>query len=137
MADTTRVRPGQLLMVGLPGPTLDLATRSFLKSHAVGGVILFRRNIVDVRALVALTSELHSIATEDRPILVAIDHEGGRVLRLGKPFTQFPSAAVVGSWMMSSLPTTRTFLIYMLPTLPGETDPSRCVVRVPAISSIL
>jgi beta-N-acetylhexosaminidase len=95
VADKTRVRPGQLLMVGLPGPTLDRATRSFLKSHAVGGVILFRRNIVDVRTLVALTSELHSIAT-DRPILVAIDHEGGRVARLGAPFTQFPPAAVVG-----------------------------------------
>ena len=28
--------------------------------------------------------------------MVAIDHEGGRVLRLGEPFTQFPPAAVVG-----------------------------------------
>ena len=31
-----------------------------------------------------------------RPILVGIDHEGGRVSRLGEPFTQFPAAAVVG-----------------------------------------
>jgi beta-N-acetylhexosaminidase len=90
-----RVRPGQLLMVGLPGTTLDRATRSFLKVRAIGGVILFRRNVEDVEALVALTKDVRSI-TPERPILVAIDHEGGRIVRLGDPFTQFPAAAVVG-----------------------------------------
>ena len=95
VAETTRVRAGQLFMVGVPGPSLDRATRAFLKSHAVSGVILFRRNVTDVAALVALTSELHAISPE-RPILVAIDHEGGRVSRLGEPFTQFPPAAMVG-----------------------------------------
>lgn len=94
MADT-RVRPGQLLMVGVPGPTLDRATRTFLKGRAVAGVVLFRRNITDVAALVALTSELHRLSPE-RPLLVAIDHEGGRVNRLDEPFTKFPPAAVVG-----------------------------------------
>jgi beta-N-acetylhexosaminidase len=82
-------------MVGIPEPALDRATRVFLKSRAIGGVILFQRNIADVGTLVALTSELHSIVPE-RPILVAIDHEGGRVCRLGAPFTQFPPAAVLG-----------------------------------------
>jgi beta-N-acetylhexosaminidase len=95
VAETTRVRAGQLLMVGLPGPTLDRATRSFLRGRAVGGVILFRRNVVDVRTLVALVSDLHETIAE-RPILVGIDHEGGRVVRLGEPFTQFPAAAIVG-----------------------------------------
>jgi beta-N-acetylhexosaminidase len=95
VAETTRVRPGQLFMVGVPGPSLDRATRSFLKSNAVSGVILFRRNVTDVASLVALTSELHAVSP-DRPILVAIDHEGGRVSRLDAPFTQFPPAAVLG-----------------------------------------
>ena len=82
-------------MVGVPGPTLDRATRSFLKNRAIGGVALFARNVTDVGALVALTAELHGISP-DRPILVAIDHEGGRVCRLGEPFTQFPPAMVLG-----------------------------------------
>jgi len=56
---------------------------------------LFRRNVGDVGALQALTAELHAISP-DRPILVAIDQEGGRVSRLDEPFTQFPAAAVVG-----------------------------------------
>ncbi len=95
VVETTRVRPGQLLMVGLPGPTLDRSTRAFLKGYAIGGVILFRRNVTDVASLAALNAELHAISPE-RPILVAIDHEGGRVCRLEEPFTQFPPAAVLG-----------------------------------------
>jgi beta-N-acetylhexosaminidase len=82
-------------MVGLPGPTIDRATRTFLKQQAIGGVILFRRNVGEAGALQALTAELHGI-NPDRTILVAIDHEGGRVSRLDEPFTQFPAAAVVG-----------------------------------------
>jgi beta-N-acetylhexosaminidase len=95
VAESTRVRPGQLFMVGIPGPSLDRATRSFLKGHAIGGVVLFRRNVTDVASLVALTGELHAISPE-RPMLIAIDHEGGRVSRLDAPFTQFPPAAMVG-----------------------------------------
>ncbi len=88
-------RVGQLLMVGIPGPTLDRDSRAFLKKHQIGGVILFRRNVTSVAALVELTSELRALR-RDRPILVAIDHEGGRVCRLKEPFTVFPPAAVVG-----------------------------------------
>ena len=95
VAEPTRVRAGKLFMVGVPGPALDRATRSFLKAHAVGGVILFRRNVTDLGALVALTAELHALSP-DQPILVGIDHEGGRVSRLDEPFTQFPAAAVLG-----------------------------------------
>jgi len=35
----------QLFMVGLPGPTLEPATRRFLVDHPPGGVILFKRNV--------------------------------------------------------------------------------------------
>lgn len=82
-------------MVGLPGPALDRTTRSFLKANAIGGVVLFRRNVGDVPTLQTLTADLHAVHPE-RPILVAIDQEGGRVSRLTAPFTQFPPAAVVG-----------------------------------------
>ncbi|MGH7819178.1 MAG: glycoside hydrolase family 3 N-terminal domain-containing protein, partial [Candidatus Binatia bacterium] len=95
MAENSRVRAGQLMMVGLPGPALDRATRSFLKSQAIAGVVLFRRNVTDPESLAALTAELHGLRPE-QPILVAIDHEGGRVTRLGEPFTRMPAAAVVG-----------------------------------------
>lgn len=96
MTEGGRVRPGELIMVGIPGPELDPATRKVLQSYSISGVVLFRRNLRDAATLAALTGELHALVPE-RPILVAIDHEGGRVTRLDEPFTKFPPAAVVGA----------------------------------------
>jgi beta-N-acetylhexosaminidase len=84
---------GRLLFVGIPGAVLDAATRRTLEDLHVGGVILFRRNVGTPTEIAALTAALHALPS--RP-LVGIDHEGGRVQRLGEPFTPFPPAAVVG-----------------------------------------
>lgn len=80
---------GQLFMVGIPGPTLDAESRTFLEEFTPGGVILFKRNVesgTQVRELVAALKEIGAGPTT----LVAIDHEGGRVHRLPAPFTRFP-----------------------------------------------
>jgi beta-N-acetylhexosaminidase len=84
---------GQVITTGIPGPRLDVATRRALELLGPGGVVLFARNIEDVAQLRELTAALHALPS--RP-LVAIDHEGGRVTRLGPPLTQFPAAAAVG-----------------------------------------
>jgi beta-N-acetylhexosaminidase len=84
---------GSLLFVGIPGPSLDPATRQTLEQLRPGAVILFRRNVGTPGEVAALTAQLHALPS--RP-MVAIDHEGGRVLRLGAPFTQFPPAAAIG-----------------------------------------
>lgn len=81
------------MAVGIPGPALDAATRAALHSLRPGAVVLFGRNVVDPEQLRQLVGGLHRLPS--RP-LVAIDHEGGRVTRLGAPFTAFPAAAVVG-----------------------------------------
>ena len=86
----------QLFMVGLPGPTLDPATRRFLVDHPPGGVILFKRNVRSGAQLRRLIGEIHATGAGVSP-LVAIDHEGGRVHRLPRPFTHFPPAAVLGA----------------------------------------
>ena len=91
--EALREQIGRLLFVGLPGPILDDPTRRTLEALRVGGVILFRRNVDTPGQLAALIAEIHSLPS--RP-LVAIDHEGGRVMRLGEPFTQFPAAAAIG-----------------------------------------
>jgi len=84
---------GRLLCVGIPAPHLDAATRLTLEQLQVGGVILFRRNVGTPEDVAALSGALHALPS--RP-LVSIDHEGGRVQRLGEPFTHFPAAAVIG-----------------------------------------
>jgi beta-N-acetylhexosaminidase len=85
---------GQVLMVGIPGPELDATTRSRLTRLAAGGVVLFRRNVIDAKQLGALIAALHQLPSQP---LVGIDHEGGRVLRVGAPFTEFPPMATVGA----------------------------------------
>src|SRR5512139_3951450 len=93
MMNDLREDIGGLLMVGIPGPTLEAGTRRVLERLRVGGVILFRRNVGTPEEIAALTRALHELPSRPH---IAIDHEGGRVMRLGDPFTPFPAAAVVG-----------------------------------------
>jgi beta-N-acetylhexosaminidase len=81
-----------LLIVGLPGPTLDAEAAALLGDIQPLGVILFRRNITSTGQLRELTAQLR----EGRPDrLVAIDHEGGRVHRMPPDFTHFPPSLVM------------------------------------------
>src|SRR5258708_4902476 len=72
--------PGQLLLVGLPGPDLDSATAEMLRRVQPGGYILFTRNIANPRQLRKLIDDLRNLSVVE-PILT-IDQEGGRVSRL-------------------------------------------------------
>lgn len=79
---------GSKLMLGFEGATLTRQTvQMFQKTHA-GGLILFRRNFKTLAAFKNLISGLQS--TLGRPLLVAMDHEGGRVMHLPQGATFFP-----------------------------------------------
>jgi beta-N-acetylhexosaminidase len=83
-------RIGQLLIIGLPGPQLDLVTRSLLQSIQPGGVLLNSQNIESPAQVVELTSAIRSLI--DVPPIIAIDQEGGRVDRLKQIYSPMPSA---------------------------------------------
>ena len=87
---------GQLFMVGLPGPVLDEKTRDFLAEYTPGGVVLFKRNVTSGGQLRRLVAEVKATGAGVVP-LVGIDHEGGRVHRLPRPFTHFPPALTVAA----------------------------------------
>lgn len=83
---------GSLLIIGLPGPELDAEAERLLAEVQPLGVILFRRNITSTAQLRDLTRRLRT----GRPdLLVAIDHEGGRVHRMPSDFTHFPPSLVM------------------------------------------
>jgi len=65
----------QLFMVGIPGPSLDRETRTFLAEYAPGGVILFKRNVRSAAQLRQLVAEIHELGAGVLP-LVGLDHEG-------------------------------------------------------------
>ncbi|MGB3399719.1 MAG: beta-N-acetylhexosaminidase [Candidatus Deferrimicrobiaceae bacterium] len=85
--------PG-LLMVGFEGKSLPARLARRLREGTVGGVILFSRNVEGPRQVRDLCREIRAAAGRGRPApLIAIDQEGGRVMRLTAPgFTRFPPA---------------------------------------------
>ncbi len=68
-------------------------------THGFGGVFLRPEVIADADQVAALTSQLHEVGdkTEELPLLVSIDQEGGAVQRLQVGVDPVPSAATVGA----------------------------------------
>ena len=97
---TTSLGP---LMVDVQGYVLTVAEKKRLLNPLVGGVILFARNYKDRAQLTALTGSIHALR---RPaLLIAVDHEGGRVQRFRTDgFTALPSMRKLGElWMQQPL----------------------------------
>lgn len=84
----------RLFCFGFDGDTLPDHIRTLLR-RGLGGVILFKRNLRDLEQICALTGEIHRQTVA--PLLVGVDQEGGRVVRLPPPFLTPPPAAVLGA----------------------------------------
>lgn len=76
------------VVVDIEGTTLTADDRRRITHPAAGAVILFTRNYASPEQLEALTTEIHAL----RPgVLIAVDHEGGRVQRFREGFTEAPA----------------------------------------------
>lgn len=83
------------LVVDVAGAVMTHAEEARLLHPLVGGVILFARNFTTRKQLVALTKRIHDLRTPS--LLIAVDHEGGRVQRFRTDgFTTLPSMRVLG-----------------------------------------
>jgi beta-N-acetylhexosaminidase len=82
------------VMLDIDGLALSPADRDLLREPAVGGVILFARNFESVEQVTDLIAEIRALRSP--PLLIAVDHEGGRVQRFREGFTNMPPMRYIG-----------------------------------------
>lgn len=82
------------VVLGVEGCALSQADRERLMHPLVGGVILFSRNFEGCAQLSALTAGIRALRAP--ALLIAVDHEGGRVQRFRDGFTAIPPMRILG-----------------------------------------
>lgn len=93
---STTEKVGQLMMIGVQGTKANGDALYVLHQFHYGGIILFDRNLESKAQTKVLVEALQAGANEKLPLFVAIDEEGGMVVR-GKEFiTPPPSQEKVG-----------------------------------------
>lgn len=86
------------LMVDVAGVELSQQEAEILRHPLVGGVILFSRNYDSPEQVSALTASIRAL--RDPHLIIAVDHEGGRVQRFRKGFTRLPPVSAIGQHYM-------------------------------------
>ncbi len=86
---------GQLLMIGVNGVEMNADTRRLLADLSPGAVILLGRNVREPKQLATFTAALQEGAAVPR--FIAMDQEGGIVVRLSRGATVFPGAMATGA----------------------------------------
>lgn len=91
---TTAVHPGQLVMVDIPGKSLDADTATFLRDRKIRAICLFRKNLGTEDEIRQLTADLRAVMGDKA--LIGIDQEGGSVIR-ATSLPQAPAAMALGA----------------------------------------
>jgi beta-N-acetylhexosaminidase len=81
------------IMMDVSGLTLTEIEKMQLIKPSIGGVILFTRNFESISQVTSLIKDIRQV---NKNLLIATDHEGGRVQRFKQGFTHLPAMAKLG-----------------------------------------
>ena len=85
------------LITGIAGTALTAEEAELFSRYQPAGYILFSRNIADYEEVRELTDALRRLTEGPFAPIIAIDQEGGRVVRTGALGVQLPSAAALAA----------------------------------------
>lgn len=93
---------GQMMMVGFDGQSLagSAGLSSLIATYHAGGIVLVEPNAHDPQQIARLTGEVQQLALSSAPhvpLFVAINHEGGIVVRISEGVTAFPGNMAVAA----------------------------------------
>ena len=91
---------GQMMAASFGGPNVTDGLRHLILDQKVGTVLIFGDNFTDAASLGRLTAQLQAIGREaglPAPLLVAVDEEGGRVMRVHDGVAPLPSELELGA----------------------------------------
>jgi beta-N-acetylhexosaminidase len=96
---TLEQQVGQMFMVTIHGTVLPEVGVDFLQRWQPGAAVLLTSNAGPPQAVAQLTNSYQQamISGGGLPLLIAIDHEGGRVQRLTAGFTTLPVPALINA----------------------------------------
>ncbi len=87
---------GQMMMIGIKGKDVNADSLYMLHEYHMGGIVLFDRNMESKEQVKELTHRLQEDAAEKVPLFIAVDEEGGDVVRMANSLTPPPAQLALG-----------------------------------------
>lgn len=86
-------RAGQTMAIAFHGSSVTSAVEDMIRSRGLGGIVLRAENAPNATALRLVCADLQRIADEAKipPLFLALDQEGGSVVRIASGMTVFTS----------------------------------------------
>lgn len=143
---TLKEKLGQLLVVGFNGYEYNKHLKTLVEDYKVGNVILFARNIKDIKQLSKLNRDIHNEIKKHTGIMpfITIDQEGGVVTRIMNGATFCPGHMTLGATNLENSYTVGKIMgeelsklginMNLAPTLDVNNNPKNPVIGVRSFS---